>query len=298
MHSCIFSNNTNLGIGNRSDSGNAGGIAIGYDENNEPGYRPNISIIESIIEYNEAEGSSNFQREASLLLKRRVFKQRGGGIAFYFGTRSSSAFVEILRSSFVGNYARSAGGGLYINLLGENNSHIINIRDCNFTSNSAYVGAGMVTFYNPVTNDSLSSAEILAHTVSIIDCIFVDNAGQYGGAVSNIQLGYLNTLNVKDCTFVENNGTLGAALYLQFLFTTLSFVPERKIIIEDWYVTMDNVNNSIIIMLLLCSTLRGNTARNGVLFATRNTVRILGDTLFRENTGPSIQVPVTIASCM
>ena len=249
MSSCIFSNNTNLGLGNRSYSGNAGGMAIGYDENNEAGYHPNIKITDSIIEYNQASGSSNFQREASLLLKRRVFKQRGGGIAFYFGTRSSSAHIEILRCSFIGNYARSAGGGLYINLLGENNSHIIVIRECNFTSNSAYIGAGMVTFYNPVTNASLLSAEILAHTVSIIDCIFVGNSGQYGGALSNIQLGYLNTLNVTNCTFVENEGTLGAALYLQFLFTTLNFVPEKKLTIEDWYITMDNNFTTVIIYL-------------------------------------------------
>jgi hypothetical protein len=214
-------------------------MAIGYDENNEPGYHPNITITDSIIEYNRADGSSNFQREASLLLRRRVFKQRGGGIAFYFGTRTNShARVEILRSSFVGNFARSAGGGLYINLLGESSSHVINICDCNFTSNSAYIGAGMVTFYNPVINDFLSPTEILPHTVSIVDCVFADNVGQYGGALSNIQLGYLNTLYVKNCTFMENNGTLGAALYLQFLFTTFSFVPEQKIIIEDWYVAI------------------------------------------------------------
>ena len=225
VSNCIFSNNTNLGIGNRSYSGNAGGMAIGYDENNEP-------------EYNQADGSSNFQREASLLLKQRVFKQRGGGIAFYFGTRSSRARIEILRSSFVGNFARSAGGGLYVNLLGENSSHVINIRDCNFTSNSAFIGAGMVTFYNPVINNFVLPTEILAHTVSIVNCTFANNAGQYGGAVSNIQLGYLNTLYVKNCTFVENNGILGAALYSQFLFTTFSFVPERKIIVEDWYVVV------------------------------------------------------------
>lgn len=238
VSSCSFSNNTNLGFGNRSYSGNAGGMAIGYDESNDPDYHPNVTIFDSTFEYNRADGSSNFQREASLLLKRRVFKQRGGGVAFYFGTRSSSAHIDIFRCSFEGNFARSAGGGMYINLLGENSSHVINIRDCNFTSNIAYIGAGMVTFYNPVISNILSPTEMLAHGVSIVNCIFVGNAGQYGGALSNIQLGYLNTLNVKNCTFMENNGTLGAALYLQFLFTTFSFVPEQKIIIEDWYVAV------------------------------------------------------------
>ena len=33
-----------------------------------------------------------------------------------------------------------------------------------------------------------------------------------------------------------------------------------------------------------------NSAMHGVLFATRNTVRIQGDTLFKDNTGPAIQV--------
>ena len=40
----------------------------------------------------------------------------------------------------------------------------------------------------------------------------------------------------------------------------------------------------------ICSVFKNNTAQNGVLFATRNTVRIQGDTLFEENTGPAIQV--------
>ena len=235
MSSCIFSNNTSLGIGNRSYSGNAGGMAIGYDENSEPDYHPNITIVDSIIEYNRANGSFNFDREASLLLKERIFKQRGGGIAFYFGTKSSKAHINILQSSFVGNFARSAGGGLFITLQGENNSYVINIRDCNFTSNFAYVGAGVVIFYSPV-NDSLSSAKTSAHMVVLADCHFTHNNGVYGGAMSNIQLGHLNKLNVKNCTFMENNGTAGAALYLQFLFTVLSFVPERKIIVEDWYI--------------------------------------------------------------
>ena len=225
-----------MGIGNRSYSGNAGGMAIGYDENEEAEYHPNITIIDSTIEFNQANGSSDFDREASLLLRQRIFRQRGGGIAFYFGTRSSNASVNILQSSFVGNYARSAGGGLYINLVNVNNSHVIKISDCNFTSNKSPNGAGMVTFYNSVDADSLLSADILKfHTVILADSIFIQNSGEYGGAVSNIQLGYLNMLTVKNCTFMENNGTVGAAIYLQFLFTILSFVPEKKIVIEDWY---------------------------------------------------------------
>lgn len=230
-----------MGIDNRPYRGNAGGIAIGYDENNDPDHHPNIKISDSVIESNQATGSTNFEREASRLLRQRIFKQRGGGVAFYFGVRSRRASVEILRSSFVNNSAKSAGGGLYISLEGETNSHVINIRDCNFSSNSAYIGAGMVTFYNSANDGSLPPAEILAHTVTLTDSVFIGNSGNYGGAVSNIQLGYLSILNVTNCTFMENNAIVGAALYLQFLLTVHSFVPEKKIIIEDWYIIKNSL---------------------------------------------------------
>ena len=189
---CTFSNNTNLGFGNVPYRGNAGGIAIGYDNNNEPNYHPNITIIDSIIEYNQANSSINFASEASRLLRQRIFKQRGGGIAFYFGTGSSRASVEIYRSSFVNNSAKSAAGGLYISLEGETNSHVIKICNCTFTSNSAYIGAAMGVFYNRGTNDSLQSAEnltILPHKIDLTDCVFIGNNGEYGGALSNIQIG-------------------------------------------------------------------------------------------------------------
>lgn len=228
----------NLGLRDRPFSGNAGAIAIGYDETTTPAYHPHINIVDSIFENNSANGTLDFESEASLLLKQRIFKQRGGGLAFYFGTVNNSAQVEILRCSFSGNFARSAGGGLYIiNLLGANDSHWISIRECNFTSNSAKIGAGLVTFYNPLTDVSPNfklASEIVAHRVAVVNCVFTGNTGQYGGALSNIQLGYLNALNVTNCSFTGNEGPLGAALYLQFLFTTSSFVPERRIIIKDW----------------------------------------------------------------
>ena len=232
ISSCTFTNNTNQGIGNRPYSGNAGGIAIGYDESTDPNYHSNIKITNSTIEYNRADGSSDFERDASLLLRQKIFRQRGGGIAFYFGTTNNSGNVEITRCTFEGNFAKSAGGGLFITLLGINNSHSIAIRECLFAKNTAYIGAGLVTFYNP----EMSSTDLLAQSVAVVNCTFIGNMGQYGGALSNVQLGYLNVLIVTNCTFMDNHGLLGAALYLQFLFTPLSFVPERRIVIKDWYI--------------------------------------------------------------
>ena len=235
---CTFSNNTNLGLENRPYSGNAGAVAIGYDETTDQNYQPDIKIIDTTIEYNRApaDGAFDYERDASLFLKRKIFKQRGGGIAFNLGTTNKSADVDIIRCSFEGNFARSAGGGIYINLQGTNNSHAIDIRECNFTNNEALIGAGLATFYNPATSEGSILAEVVAlvYIVSITNCVFTGNSGQFGGALSNIQLGYLNELNVTNCTFRENEGSLGAALYLQFLFTTFSFVPEKRIIVEDW----------------------------------------------------------------
>ena len=54
--------------------------------------------------------------------------------------------------------------------------------------------------------------------------------------------------------------------------------------------SMYNIYNIIVFMPHICSMIVNNSAMHGVLFATRNTVRIQGDTLFKDNTGPAIQV--------
>lgn len=163
-----------------------------------------------------------------------------------------------------------------------------------FTENKTYIGGGLVTFYNP----KVSSADVLPHSVAIINCTFAGNTGQYDGALSNVQLGYLNVLNVKNCTFIENNGLLGAVLYLQFLFTALNFVAEKEIVIKDWYTVtlclLYLIHFLYIMYTMFCTTIWNNTAMHEALFATRNTIRIQGNTLFKENTGPAIQVDIPI----
>lgn len=126
---CTFTNNTIQGIGNWPYSGNVGGIAIGCDENTDPNHHPNIKITNSTFEHNHANGSSDFDRNASLLLRQNIFRQRGGGVAFYFVTTNNSGNVEVMRCTFKGNFAKSAGGGLFMTLLGLNNSHSIAIHE-------------------------------------------------------------------------------------------------------------------------------------------------------------------------
>lgn len=78
----------------------------------------------------------------------------------------------------------------------------------------------------------------------------------------------ISLVTLVSCHKMDNHGLLGAALYLQFLFTTLALyiVPGRRIVIKDWY-TMTSIALYMTLYLLhfvFCTALVGSGSCSGI----------------------------------
>ena len=232
---CRFTNNTSLGIGVEQYSGNAGAIAIGYNDRPRPAYYrdkpPVILISRSTFENNNATAADAFQYDVSEVLSRRTYNQRGGAIACYFGTPSYNATVDIVESTIRGCFSRDSGGGVYMFLAGENNAHTVNIQRTDFIGNEAKDGGGMEITHS--TPDSLA----LPSRVTLSDCNFIKNVGNFGGGYKSIQLdshGNMNYITITNCSFSKNIAQVGSGLYLQSLYVIDTVNLRKRITVEDW----------------------------------------------------------------
>ena len=239
MSSCTFTNNTSLGIGTERYSGNAGAVAIGYDDRPIPEHLQNmppvIRITGSTFKKNNSTAiMEEFLHSVTEVLSQRIYNQRGGAIACYFGASNYSADVKIIDCTFEGNYVRDSGGAVYMFLSGEDNGHSVKIQRCNFTGNAARLGGGAeLTFDTSIGN----SSDVLVNQALIEDCMFIRNRGRDGGGFSHIQINKqenLNNLTIKNCSFLENEAPLGSALSLKYIFTVNYNMLERMIFVVDW----------------------------------------------------------------
>ena len=239
MNNCTFTNNTSLGIGMRRYSGNAGAISIGFDDRPRQdrlqNILPFIRITSSIFSDNNSTALEGFQYTAAQVLSRRIYNQRGGAIACYFGASNYSANIEISGCTFEGNYVRDSGGAVYMFLTGQDNGHSVTIRECDFTNNTAIVGGGVeLTFDTFLAN---FSSNVVLNQVLIEDSNFTRNTGRYGGGYSHIQVNArenLNNLTIRKCTFIENTAPVGSAVYLQYVYTVNHALLKKMIFVEDW----------------------------------------------------------------
>ena len=232
---CRFTNNTSLGIGVERYSGNAGAIAMGYNDCPRPDYLQNkppmILISESTFENNNATAAEAFQYDVSEVLSRRLYNQRGGSVACYFGTPSYSATVNITGSTIKDSFARDSGGGVYMFLAGDDNVHTVNIWNTDFISNEALDGGGL-----EITQSTPMSLK-RPNRVTVSGCNFVKNVGNFGGGFKSIQLdthGNMNFVTVCNTSFSKNKALVGSALYLQSLYAIDTVKLEKRIIVEDW----------------------------------------------------------------
>ena len=232
---CRFTNNTSLGIGVERYSGNAGAIAVGYNDRPRPEHLqskpPMILISESTFENNNATTAEAFQYDISEVLSRQLYNQRGGSIACYFGTPSYSATVNVTRSTIRDSFARDSGGGVYMFLAGDDNTHTVNIWKTDFINNEALDGGGLeITQSTPISLRRPSR-------VTVSGCNFVKNVGKFGGGFKSIQLdtnGNMNFITVRNTSFSENKALVGSGLYLQSLYAIDTVKLEKRIIVEDW----------------------------------------------------------------
>ena len=232
---CRFTNNTSLGIGVERYSGNAGAIAVGYNDRPRPEHLqdkpPIILISESTFENNNATAAEAFQYDISEVLGRRLYNQRGGSIACYFGTPSYSATVNITGSIIRDSFARDSGGGVYMFLAGDDNAHTVNICNTDFIGNEALDGGGLEITQS--TPDSLTRP----NWVTVSRCNFLKNFGNFGGGFKSIQLdthGNMNFVTVYNTSFSENKALVGSGLYLQSLYAIDTVKLEKRIIVDNW----------------------------------------------------------------
>ena len=180
---------------------------------------------------NTANVTAGFNRTTGEVLATRMYNQRGGGIAFYFGTDGLSAEVDIDRCDFEGNVANSAGGGVYMYLTGEDNAHTVRITETNFTLNKAQDGGGL-----EITFDTSISVEN-PNDIFVADCKFSRNKGNFGGGFKSIQLnshGNQNKVTMVNCEFTENDAPVGSGIYFQSRFTIITVAMDTRIVLRDW----------------------------------------------------------------
>ena len=229
----LFANNSNEGLSNRSFSGNAGGVAIGY---NNIGHLhdtvPDILISRCIFFDNKALAGEHLRFTSVVeVLSRRVFNQRGGGMAFYFGEDDYIGDINIEYCNLTDNKAEDSGGGIYMFLSGERSFQNVTICNTTFTNNSAIEGGGL-----EITHANAESME-RPNSISIIKCTFYRNFGQFGGGYKTVQLNEkknFNYLHIKDSIFNGNEGNAGAGVYLQSVISVKTVTLLRRITVENW----------------------------------------------------------------
>ncbi len=235
VDSCCFTNNTSQGIGTTPYSGNSGALAVGYSNTELPdrllGQTPQIVIMNSRFVKNSALAMGKFQYTTAQVLSRRVYNQRGGGIAVYFGTPNYNGTVLIYQCVLDGNTANSAGGGVYMYLTGENNSHTVDIHRSDISRNIGPDGGGI-----ELTFDTSVSFET-PNRITINDSTFEENRGKYGGGCKFIQVnsqGNLNSITIKNSSFSGNVAQVGSALYFQSRYVVTDIAAAKRIFVEDW----------------------------------------------------------------
>ena len=222
-------------------SGNAGAVAIGYDDQPIPEHLQNlppiIRITGSTFKDNNSTAVEELQYDAAQVLGSRIYNQRGGGVACYFGTSNYSADVEIKGCTFEGNYVRDSGGSIYMFLSGHNNGHSVKIRECDIGNNEASVGGGVELTFDTVVN---VFSRVRLNSAFIENCNFSGNTGRYGGGYSLIQVNTrenLNNVTIRNCSFTDNKAPVGSAMYLQYVYTVNHASLKKMIFVEDWWVS-------------------------------------------------------------
>lgn len=265
-------NSTSQGYKTENYSGNSGGIAIGYSYP-VPGDTPSITVEGCYFRNNSAYASGRYRFTVLEVLSTRVYNQRGGCMAFYFGASNYGGNVRIKNSQFIDCKAKDSGGGVYMFLGGTNSTHTVSISDTNFVGNCAQDGGGLEITHSK--DDSVDNPNM----IQITRCKFEGNLGNFGGGFKNIQINdqaNSNYLSVKDTVFENNTATVGAAIYLQAVATVLTATLNRQIILEDCHFV-------------------NNTGRRGVVFVIGNVVTIKGDTHFVKSVGPALRILGTLA---
>jgi predicted outer membrane repeat protein len=130
-------------------------------------------------------------------------RKRSGGAWYNEGNRGGSSNPTITACTFIDNFAKD-GGAIYNN--GNNGEASPTLTDCTFENNSCDLDGGAM--YNDGRLKGKSSPIVKT-------CKFLDNKGNYGGAIFNYGLGGSTQPTFSDCEFSTNSAYVkGGAVFL------------------------------------------------------------------------------------
>ena len=142
--------------------GNSGAVAIGY---NNVGSNTSqlIQVYKSTFFNNSANANASFQTSSNTFTD-RVHTGRGGALAVYQNS-SRNLSIIISKCNFTKNYARSYGGGLYLNAF----TNYLLVERTTINLNTAELGGGGIAFWRPV--------------VILVKCNITHNRAFAGGGI-------------------------------------------------------------------------------------------------------------------
>ena len=183
--------NCSTNIGKSRNRGNAGALSIAYYTLTPPSNlsQPTASIVNCVFTGNKAILPPGLSRtQLNQALNNNIYHGRGGAVGFFVQESYKNVSVRIEDCQFDNNFADSFAGALYLNLAGENTTHPFQIRETNFTRNSAgegsYGGAVQIALLIQNINHAPSQFDFTS-------CHFEGNLAEYGGGLSAVQVGVL-----------------------------------------------------------------------------------------------------------
>ncbi len=119
-------------------------------------------------------------------LNNNTYHGRGGGLGIYVQENIRNVSVKIQDCLFENNFADSFGGGLYLNIDGQNSTHYFTVERSNFTRNSvagdsSYGGAVQVALL-------IQNIDFLPTEITFRGCYFEGNHAAFGGGLSTVQV--------------------------------------------------------------------------------------------------------------
>lgn len=161
------------------------------------GTTPSIVIHNSKFINNSAIPSDDIQQALTAVFVRQIFNGRGGGLGIVLDSPMHSYDVFISNCSFVGNFAKLLGGGIYFT-IGRSASHNFTLDSNAFIDNESGFAAGgsFVGCFGPGTQTRFNSFVFR-------NCLYEGNKADRGGGAVYAVPGTQSMFVLQWC--VENN---------------------------------------------------------------------------------------------
>lgn len=236
-------------------------------------------------------------------------------------TAIQNSTLLISSCTFIQNHAtgKVQGGGLFIETTGRSTGNHITIKDCCFSSNSAFRGGGAcirmdenvhqntVQFINTnfISNlsPSMGGGVVIGYyfnkyvpsknKVIFTGCKFIGNKGEIHAGVSmyssssSDQSITENSIQFKNCLWTKNSATsLGAALGVVAIYNK----ENNNIIANEWFIEILFQNTTFQFNYFSDDLGTSGGVRSGIVHITTIPVKFEGLTTFNDNNGTSLEV--------